>query len=203
MWSVKLGPEPTVDEDVELNLVSLGAYTYIRSHSILNEVTVGDFSYCDGYNQIDYTTIGKFCSIASFVRINPGNHPSFLRAAQHHFTYRSSCYGMGGDDEDFFQWRRDRHVAIGNDVWIGHSASIMAGVTIGDGAAVGAGSVVTKDVEPYAVVAGVPARTIRMRFPPDLVRRLEAAAWWDWDYETIRARVADFRDLDRFISKYL
>ncbi len=88
-------------------------------------MTVGDYSYCAGYNQIDHAAIGKFCSIASFVRINPGNHPAFDRIAQHHFTYRSSMFGFGEDDEAFFLWRKESFVTIGNDVWIGHAASVM------------------------------------------------------------------------------
>jgi len=203
MWGVELSREPFLEEDVELRNVTLGAYTYIQAHSALNEVTLGDYSYCAGYNQIDYAVIGKFCSIASFVRINPGNHPSFMRVAQHHFTYRSSCYGMGGDDEAFFDWRRGSPVTIGNDVWIGHNASIMPGVTVGNGAVIGTGAVVTKDVEPYSVVVGVPAKKIKMRFPPDLAERIEKSAWWDWDHDTIKARLQDFRSFDEFVRKYL
>lgn len=203
MWDLGLGPEPRVDEDVELTGTALGAYTYIQAHSVLNEVKLGDFSYCAGYNQIDYATIGKFCSIASFVRINPGNHPAFTRIAQHHFTYRSSCYGMGSDDADFFDWRRSRPVSVGNDVWIGHNASVMPGVVIGNGAVIGTGSVVTKDVAPFSVVVGVPAKQIKLRFSPDLIRRIEKVAWWDWDYDTLKVRLQDFRSTDEFIRKYL
>lgn len=203
MPEITLGPEPHVEEDVVLNGAVLGAYTSVQVHSQLNEVTLGDFSYCAGYNQIDYATIGKFCSIASFVRINPGNHPSFTRVAQHHFTYRSSPYGMGPDDEDFFAWRRSRPVIIGNDVWIGHNASVMPGVTVGNGAVIGTGAVVTKDVEPYSVVIGVPAKKIRMRFPSDLVERIEHSEWWNWDYEILKARLPDFRNMDTFADKYL
>lgn len=74
---------------------------------------------------------------------------------------------------------------VGNDVWIGREATIMPGVTIGDGAVVGAHSVVTKDVEPYAVVAGNPARHLRVRFDPDDVDRLLAVRWWDWPVEDV------------------
>lgn len=203
MWDVVLGPEPCVEEDVELNNVKLGKYTYIQAHSVLNEVTIGDYSYCAGYNQMDYTTIGKFCSIATFVRINPGNHPAFMRVAQHHFTYRSSCFGMGEDDKEFFDWRREKPVVIGNDVWIGHNASIMPGVKIGNGAVIGTGAVVTKDVEPYSVVAGVPAKKIKMRFSDELIGKIEKSEWWNWDHETLKARLPDFRNFDEFVSKYL
>lgn len=202
MRSTLIGIEPVIDEDVRLIDTVLGAYTHIYAHSVLNEVVVGDFSYCAGYNQIDYAKIGKFCSIASFVRINPGNHPTYRRVAQHHFTYRSAAYGLGADDIDFFAWRRADPVFIGNDVWIGHNASIMPGVTIGNGAVIGTGAVVTKNVEPYSIVAGVPAKKIKMRFSDELIEKTEKSKWWDWEYETIKERLPDFRNFDEFAKKY-
>jgi hypothetical protein len=203
MSKVKLDIQPTVEEDVQLTGCTLGAYTQIQAHSILNEVSVGDFSYCAGYNQIAYATIGKFCSIASFVRINPGNHPTYTRIAQHHFTYRSELYGFGEDDADFFEWRKEDRVVIGHDVWIGHNATIMPGVKIGNGAVIGTGAVVTRDVEPYSIVAGVPARKVKMRFYDEIIEKIEKSRWWEWDYETIKSRYMDFRDVTEFSRKYL
>ena len=108
--------------------------------------------------------IGKFCSIASHVRINPGNHPMH-RVMQHHLTYRRIEYGFDTtDDEAFFEWRRSQPCAIGHDVWIGHGAVIMPGVNIGTGAVIGSAAVMTKDVAPYEVAVGVPARAIKKRF---------------------------------------
>jgi phosphonate metabolism protein (transferase hexapeptide repeat family) len=198
-----LGLNPTIEEDVLLENTNLGKFTQIKAHSILHDVTIGDFSYCAGCNQIDYAIIGKFCSIASFVRINPGNHPTFSRIAQHHFTYRSSMFGFGEDDEDFFAWRKRDCVNIGHDVWIGHNATILAGVTIGNGAVIGAGAIVTKDVEPYSIMVGVPAKKIKMRFQNELIEKIEHAQWWDWDYETIRERLSDFRSMEVFAARYL
>lgn len=194
---------PTVEHNVTLKNVNLGAYTQIKANSDLNNVNIGDFSYCAGYNQIYYASIGKFCSIASFVRINPGNHPTYTRIAQHHFTYRSEMFGFGEDDDNFFEWRKNDCVTIGNDVWIGHNASIMPGVTIENGAVIGTGAVVTKDVIAYSVVAGVPSRIIKMRFSDDLIEKIEKSKWWDWDYETIKLRLSDFRNIDEFAQKYL
>ena len=197
-----LSVTPTVAEDVLLLETELGAYTEVKAHSELEDVRMGDFSYCAGYNQIFAADIGKFCSIAAFVRINPGNHPLYTRAAQHHFTYRRNLFGFGEEDAEFFAARRAKRVSLGHDVWIGHGVTVMPGVTIGNGAAVGSGAVVTHDVEPYAVVAGVPARRLRMRFDPDTIRRLESTRWWDWDYETLKARLSDFLDIPLFLEKY-
>jgi phosphonate metabolism protein (transferase hexapeptide repeat family) len=195
--------EPTVGEHVELVNTRLGKYTQIGRFSVLRNVTMGDYSYCDGFNEMDYATIGKFCSIATFARVNPGNHPAYTRVAQHHFTYRSSNFGLGPDDDTFFEWRKQHWVTIGNDVWIGHKATVMPGVTVGNGAAIGTGAVVTKDVEPYAVVAGVPAKKLKMRFDDALIVKIEKSRWWDWDHETLRARLEDFRNMDEFVRKYL
>jgi phosphonate metabolism protein (transferase hexapeptide repeat family) len=202
MAGIPLHEAPTIEEDVKLTDAALGAYTHIQAHSVLCDVTMGDFSYCAGYNQIFYAKIGKFCSLASFVRINPGNHPAYTRAAQHHFTYRSEMYGLGADDAAVFAWRKENGVVLGHDVWIGHNATVMPGVTVGSGAVVGAGAVVTKDVAPYAVVAGVPAKTIKMRFPDEWIAKLEDMKWWDWPYAALKERMADFRSIEEFLRKY-
>lgn len=203
MPGTTLGIKPVIEENVSLTNVTLGKYTQIRHDSILRNVVMDDYSYCDGYNQIDYATIGKFCSIATFVRINPGNHPTYTRIAQNHFTYRSEQFGLGTDDSAFFDWRKQHWVTLGHDVWVGHNASILPGVSIGSGAVIGTGAVVTKDVEPYSIVAGVPAVKIKMRFTDALIEKIEKSQWWDWDHETLKERLPDFRNLDDFVKKYL
>ncbi len=198
-----LSINPNIGENVSLKNVTLGNYTEIKAFSELFDVEMGDFSYCAGYNQIYYATIGKFCSFATNVRINPGNHPTYTRIAQHHFTYRSELFGFCEDDSEFFNCRKQQSVFIGNDVWIGHNATIMPGVKIGNGAVIGTGAVVTKDVESYSVWVGVPARKINMRFSDDLIEKIEKSKWWDWDYDTIKSRLCDFRDMKSFVEKYL
>lgn len=204
MASKNLGLEPVIDPTAAVRDCSLGRYTEVGARTKMAETSMGDYSYIVNDGDVIYTTIGKFCSIAAQVRINPGNHPMW-RASQSHFTYRASAYFEGEADEaPFFDWRREHHVTIGHDVWIGHGVTVLAGRTIGAGAVIGSGAVVSKDVEPYTIVGGVPAKVIGRRFPEKIGERLLALAWWDWDHAILHARLGDFRNLpiEAFLEKY-
>ena len=145
----------------------------------------------------------SYSDLYAHTRINPGDHP-LERVALHHFSYRTSKYGFGNDEEEFFQWRASQPVSIGHDVWLGHGAVILSGVTIGNGAAIGAGTIVTKDVEPYSIVVGNPGKLLRKRFTDEVIAGLEALEWWNWPPAVLAERLNDFRTLDpeHFISKY-
>lgn len=200
-----LGPEPYIHPTASVQHSRLGAYTEVGARTSLLETTMGDYSYIVNDGEVAYAVVGKFCSIASHARLNPGNHPMW-RASQSHFTYRASAYwpGQEGDEEAFFDWRRSTPVAIGHDVWIGHGAVVLPGRSVGTGAVVGAGAVVTRDVPPYAVAVGNPARVVRPRFAPPVAERLLALAWWDWDHERLRLALPDFRALsvEAFLEKH-
>jgi hypothetical protein len=199
-----LSTTPLIHPDAQVNDCALGAYTEVGARTKLLEVALGDYSYVVNDSDIAYARIGKFCSIAAMTRINPGNHPMH-RASQSHFTYRASRYFAGETDEaELFAWRRAQQVTIGHDVWIGHGAIVLAGRAIGDGAVVAAGAIVTKDVAPYTIVGGNPARPIRPRFPAEIAARLRALAWWDWPHDQLRAALADFRALsvEAFLDRY-
>lgn len=200
----KLGPEPLVDPTAVVIGSRLGRFTEVGARTSFTESVLGDYSYVVNDAEVIYTTIGKFCSIAAMVRLNPGNHPMW-RASQSHFVYRASRYFAGETDEAvFFEWRRAHKVTIGHDVWIGHGAIVLPGRSIGTGAVIAAGAVVTRDVAPYAIVAGVPARAIRERFSAGIAERLQALAWWDWEHERLRLALPDFRSLpvEAFLDKH-
>lgn len=204
MAGKKLGLEPVIDPTAQVRQATLGRYTEIGARTVFAESTLGDYSYVVNDSNVIYTTIGKFCSIAAMTRINPGNHP-MDRASQSHFTYRASAYFEDAqDDAAFFDWRRAHAVTIGHDVWIGHGAIVLAGRSVGTGAVVAGGAIVTKDVAPYTIVAGNPARVIRRRFPEAVAARLMALAWWDWSHETLREALSDFQALpaEAFLERW-
>ena len=198
------GPEPEIDLEAAVIDCALGRWTRIGARTHMHEVSFDDYSYIVSDSSATYAEIGKFCSIARDVRINPGNHPTW-RAAQHHFSYRAISYAMGDtDDADFFEWRRDDKVVMGHDIWVGHGATILAGVTVGTGAVIGAGAVVSKEVPPFAVVVGVPAKIIKYRFDKATQERLLALAWWDWEHDRLAAALEEFRALDAaaFVARH-
>ena len=198
-----LGEQPSIHPSASVRASTFGPWTAVGARSQVAEVTFGAFSYVVNDSDIIYAEVGKFCSIAAAVRINTGNHPMW-RASQHHFVYGAASYRLGDDESDFFDWRRGHKVTIGHDVWIGHGAIVMPGVTIGTGAVIGAGAVVTRPVEPYTIVAGVPARRLRERFDAATAAALLELAWWDWSHEQLRAALPDFRELgvEAFIARY-
>ncbi|MBA4261159.1 MAG: acetyltransferase [Comamonadaceae bacterium] len=198
----RLTEAPTLSESAVVQDCHFGRYTEVGEQVQMCDCVLDDYSYISRGCELIATDIGKFANIAAMVRINPGFHP-MERPSLHHFTYRLSRYGLAdADDAEFFEWRQRQRVVIGHDTWIGHGVVIMPGVRIGHGAVVGSNSVVTRDVPDYAIVAGAPAKRLRMRFPPAIAAALLATAWWDWDHDTLAQRLPDFCDLRRFLHRY-
>ncbi|PLY10146.1 MAG: acetyltransferase [Arcobacter sp.] len=196
-----LTKEPNIDSTSTIKDCSFGEYIEIASNNNIQDTVIDDYSYTSEHCQIIHSTIKKFVNIASYVRLNPSQHPMSW-ASQHHMQYRKEMFGFGIDDESFFDWRKERRVEVGNDVWIGHNVVIMGDVTVGDGAGIGSSSVVTKDIPPFAIVVGNPARIIRYRFDEKTIEALKTIAWWDWDYEKIKNSIDDFKSIELFIEKY-
>ncbi|WP_120634385.1 chloramphenicol acetyltransferase [Ruegeria sp. EL01] len=193
-----------IHPDCQITASTFGAYVEIGAGSRVANTSWGDYSYCDRTCDIANAEIGKFANIASFARIGATDHP-MDKASLHHFLYRSADYWEGEqDDADWFAHRARRTSRIGHDTWIGHVAIIKPDVTIGHGAVVAAGAVVTKDVPPYTIVGGVTAQPIRRRFSESTGERMQSLAWWDWDNQRLRAALPDFRALsaEAFLEKY-
>ena len=196
--------KPFIHPDCEITECSFGVFVEIGRGSRVAHSTLGDYSYCDRFADIANAQVGKFANIAAFSRIGATDHPLHT-ASCHHFLYRSDDYWDDVErNADFFAHRRSRIAHIGHDTWIGAGAMVKPEVMLGDGAVVAAGAVVTRDVAPYTIVAGTPARVLRLRQPPQIAERLSALAWWDWPHDALRRALEDFRILEAeaFLEKY-
>ena len=169
----------------------VGEYCRIDRQNLLLGVTLGDRSYTGPWNMIFHTKIGKYCSISYGVTIGPPDH-NYSRISSHPFIYNPE-YGLTEEVATLRDEKFSKPCTIGNDVWIGCNATILRGVKVGDGAVIGANSLVNRDVPPYAIVGGVPARIIRYRFDERVVEQLLRIRWWDWSDEKIRAHIALFQ----------
>lgn len=134
--------------------------------------------------------VGNYCSIANDVMAGLGQHPTGYLSTNSIF-YKA---GISADFAREIDFEEERRITIGNDVWIGNGAVIMDGVTIGNGAIIASRAVVTKDIPPYAVVGGVPAKVIKYRFAPDIIAALEASQWWNLEDDAILAALPIFTD---------
>jgi len=202
--SRKLSEQPWIHPTAEVTQSTLGRWTEVSERTRISESELGDYSYVMQDCSLWCTTVGKFSNIAASVRCNATNHPTW-RPTLHHFTYRASDYWDDATHEtEFFEWRRSNAVTIGHDTWLGHGSTVLPSVTVGDGAAIGSGAVVTKDVAPYTIVAGVPAKPLRERFDRKTSDRFQRLAWWDWDHARLRVALDDFRNLsaEEFLEKH-
>jgi phosphonate metabolism protein (transferase hexapeptide repeat family) len=195
---------PYIHADCALKGASFGRYVEIGQGARIVDSHFDDYAYCDRFADIANTTVGRFANIAALTRIGPTDHP-MDHASLHHFLYRSSYYWDDAEDDGaFFVRRAARRTVLGADCWIGHGAIVRPEVTVGIGAVVAAGAVVTKDVAPYMIVAGVPAVPLRARYPEGIAARMLALAWWEWPHDRLRAALEDFRALEAaaFLDRY-
>lgn len=172
-----------------------------RNSQVGPDVTFGKYSGMNESCYIARSTIGAYCAIGARTALNPFNHPVDWLSTNE-FQYHPNSFNWVDEYNEFRRLERTRDMfkfsAIGNDVWTGHNVNVMSGVNVGDGAIIAAGSVVTKDVPPYAIVAGVPATIKRYRFPEKVIERLLKLKWWDLELSEISG--LPFRDIERCLD---
>ncbi len=176
----EIGKNSTVDERV-----IVGSYTYgVTPSTVLL------------FKQSDRVYIGRYCSFAYDVKIIASGEHNYRAVAN--FPFYAHFLNKGGERDTFTKGE----VRIGNDVWIGARATILSGVVIGDGAVVAAGAVVTKNIPPYAIAGGVPAKLIKYRFPEEVINDLLKIKWWNWSDANVKNNIEDFYlDVNEFIKK--
>lgn len=195
MNKAKIYPRTGDDQTVYLNQVVTNPNIIVGDYTMYNDF-VNDPTEFEKNNVLyhypingDRLIIGKFCSIACGAKFlfNSANH-SLTSLSTYPFPIFFEEWGLERAQVTR-AWDHKGDIVIGNDVWIGYEAVILAGVTVGDGAIIGTRAVVTKDVPPYTIVGGVPAKPIRKRFPDDTIADLLALRWWDWPEERIAAHL--------------
>jgi acetyltransferase-like isoleucine patch superfamily enzyme len=166
----------------------------------LRNVDIGDYTYIASGAQIQNTQIGKFCSLGPNLFCGYGIHPTKGVSTAPMF-YSTQCQnGMTLSKQDKIQELKP--ILIGNDVFIGMNVSILDGVTIGDGAVIGAGAVVSKDIPPYAIAVGCPIQVISYRFSNEIITKMLAIKWWNWEEEQLKNIEELFFDVDVFVNKH-
>ena len=186
-----IGDNVVIGEDSFVRDSKIGNNCSIERRNMLFNSHLGNYTYT-GYNTvIKYATIGKFCSVSRNVSIGGANH-DMKHITTHPFPLLPK-FGLT-DKSKIYKQFTDKKIVIGNDVWIASNACILRGVTIADGAVIGAGAVVNRNVGPYEVWAGVPAKKIGQRFPDSVVERLLNLAWWEFPENVLRQNIDLFND---------
>ena len=179
--------------------VRLGENVVILDRASLTNVCIESFSYVGCDSILFNVEVGKFCSVGPNVKIGLARHPSRTFVSSYP-AFNSNCNEgcpLSFRDDKVFDDTAQK-TCVGNDVWIGSNAIIPGGIRIGTGAIVAAGSVVVKDVPPYAVVGGNPANVIRLRFSDEQIEMLLASEWWYWPVEKLRHNADKFIDVEKF-----
>lgn len=167
--------------------VLLGEHAHVLGGCFINHSQVGNYSYIGRNSLVQHTSIGNYCSISQDCLIGLGTHPLDRFSTSPLFYHRKNTFGIELVHADDFQDYQP--IAIGNDVWVGARATILDGIKIGNGAVIATGAVVTKDVPPYAIVAGVPARVVRFRTSEDNAEKLSESQWWSLDPQEAYAKM--------------
>jgi len=172
---------------------------YIGTGCQIKNSTIGRRSYTNNYVAIQNAEIGRFVSIGSDVTIGVGAHPTSMVSTHPAFYSNNKIFNTYAKETVYIEFGK---CIIGNDVWIGSKSTILNNIKIGDGAIIGYGAVVTKDIEPYSIVGGIPAKLIKYRFSPSIISRLLEIEWWKFNDDILVNNYNKFQDISSFIDFY-
>ncbi len=182
-------------------------WNVVEDNCEISTSKIGLLSYICAGSVIRFTYIGRFCSIGRNLQTGLGMHPTNTFVSTHPaFFSASKQAGLSFVNESIFEENKfvDKEkkwvVYIGNDVWIGNNVTIMDGLTIGDGAIIAAGAVITNNVDPYAIVVGIPGKIKKYRFSQKEISALLNIKWWNWDLKRIKSESSKFSDIESFIE---
>ncbi|WP_184547380.1 CatB-related O-acetyltransferase [Mucilaginibacter sp. FT3.2] len=183
----------------KLGNTTFGRYNTLGSNCVVLNCSLGDFSYINSFSFVLNTTMGRYCSVGPNVKIAPGKHPTSVFVSTHPVTFNNQANLVKNycTEEKFKNYQP---VTIGNDVWIGANAIIIDGIHIADGAIIAANSLVTRDVGPFEIVGGNPAKFIKKRFDDEQIRYLVDTEWWNQSEEWIQANISKFWDIENFVT---
>lgn len=170
----------------------------VQHHANVRYSKIGKYTYVSARSSVIYADVGSFCSIAAGVAIGGGAHDIDAVSTSPVFNKGRNVFGCNLGNVEFSPFKV---TTIGNDVWIGNRALVLQGVTVGDGAIIGAGSVVTKDVEPYTIVAGNPAKAIRRRFDDETAEKLLKLKWWDMSEKELKQLGDKFESPEKLLNE--
>jgi acetyltransferase-like isoleucine patch superfamily enzyme len=173
----------------------LGFDVFIGSQCAVVNTKVGDNSYFNSNTKVNNSIIGKFCSIGSNVKIGIGSHP--INMVSTHPSFYANNKGFETFADRMYYSENEGNIIIGNDVWVGSDATILNNVKIGNGAIIALGSIVTKDVPDYAIVAGAPAKVIKYRFNENEISFLNDVKWWDFEKKKLKENFKFFHSIEK------
>lgn len=202
---LNIGYNCKIDPYVRIKRTKINDYVMILKGTELTDCNIGLSSFIGRNCSFNKTKIGKYCSIGESVKLIYGKHPTHKFVSTYPAFYSSEAqygytYSKDTKFEEFEILDDGNYLDIGNDVWIGSYAHIMGGIRIGDGAIIASGALITKDVEPYCIVGGIPAKKMKMRFSNEEIQQLISVKWWDKDREWISNHSQYFFNITTFLQ---